>query len=54
MYETDYPHPTCMAPGPKSGAELPRVYAEKTLGDVPEATLQKVLHDTAAGLYGIE
>jgi predicted TIM-barrel fold metal-dependent hydrolase len=54
MYETDYPHPTCMAPGPKSSAEPPRVYADKALSGIPDETLQKVLHDTAARLYGIE
>lgn len=54
LYETDYPHPTCQAPGPASSGTNPRFYAEKVLAGVPEATLRKVLHDTAAGLYGIE
>jgi predicted TIM-barrel fold metal-dependent hydrolase len=53
LYETDYPHPTCMAPGPRTPAERPRVYAQRVLGDLPEDTLRKVLHDNAASLYGL-
>ena len=53
LYETDYPHPTCQAPGPASAGTHPRLYAEKVLARVPDATLRKVLHDTAAQLYGV-
>jgi predicted TIM-barrel fold metal-dependent hydrolase len=53
LFETDYPHPTCQAPGPASSGTHPRFYVEKALADVPETTIRKVLHDTAAGLYGI-
>jgi len=54
LYETDFPHPTCQAPGPQTAAVNPRVYAEKALGSLPESTLQKVLHDNAASLYRID
>ncbi len=55
LWETDFPHPTCQHPGLKDGwAEHPADYAEKAFAGVPEATLQKVLHDNAAELYGIE
>ncbi len=54
LFETDYPHPTCQAPGPASAGTHPMLYADKVLADVPEPLLQKVLHDTAAGLYGLE
>jgi predicted TIM-barrel fold metal-dependent hydrolase len=54
LYETDYPHPTCMAPGPQSAATRPREYAQRVLGGLPEATLRKVLHDNAAALYGVD
>jgi len=54
LYETDYPHPTCMAPGPRTPAERPRVYAQRVLGDLPEDTVRKVLHDNAASLYGLD
>jgi len=53
LYETDYPHPTCQAPGPVSAGTHPRSYAEKVLAGLPEDTIRKVLHDTAAGLYGV-
>jgi predicted TIM-barrel fold metal-dependent hydrolase len=53
LYETDYPHPTCQAPGPASAGTHPRLYADRVLAGVPEATLRKVLHDSAAALYGI-
>ena len=53
LYETDYPHPTCQAPGPVSAGTNPRLYADRVLGGVSDATLQKVMHDTAAELYGI-
>jgi predicted TIM-barrel fold metal-dependent hydrolase len=54
LYETDYPHPTCMAPSDYSPATHPREYAGEALGGLPDATLQKVLHDNAAALYGLD
>ncbi|MCE2391151.1 MAG: amidohydrolase [Proteobacteria bacterium] len=54
MWETDFPHPTCQHPGPlNTWATRPAEYAERALGDVPEETLRKVLHDNAAALYGL-
>jgi len=54
LYETDYPHPTCMAPGPQTVAEHPRSYAQREFGDLPEATLRKIFHDNAALVYGLD
>ncbi len=54
LFETDYPHPTCQAPGPASAGTNPRLYAEKVLAGLPDGTLRKVLHDTAAELYGVQ
>jgi uncharacterized protein len=54
LYETDFPHPTCMAPGPQSAATHPREYADRALAGLPEDTVRKVLHDNAAALYGLE
>ena len=54
MWETDYPHPTCQYPGPVSIAQRPKEYVEMALGDVPEETLEKVLHTTPARIYGIQ
>ena len=53
LYETDYPHPTCQAPGPASVGTRPQLYAEKVMAGVPEETVAKVMHDTASELYGI-
>lgn len=53
LYETDYPHPTCQAPGPASAGTHPRLYAERVLAGLPPETVRKVLQDTAAGLYGV-
>lgn len=53
LFETDYPHPTCQAPGPASAGTHPRVYAERALAGVPEPVVAKVLQDTATKLYGL-
>jgi predicted TIM-barrel fold metal-dependent hydrolase len=52
MFETDYPHPTCQAPGPASAGTHPHLYAEQALAGIPEPTLAKVLQTTAEKLYG--
>jgi predicted TIM-barrel fold metal-dependent hydrolase len=51
LYETDYPHPTCQHPGPRTPAQRPREYATEALSSLDDATLAKVLHDNAAALY---
>lgn len=53
LYETDYPHPTSMSVGPQSTARHPRDYASQVLANVPEATVERVLHGSAAQLYGL-
>ena len=54
LYETDYPHPTSMSVGPSTPADHPRVYAERVLGALPDEMAGKVLHETAARLYGLD
>jgi predicted TIM-barrel fold metal-dependent hydrolase len=55
LWETDFPHPTCQHPGLVGGiTQRPADYAEKAFEGVPEATVEKVLHSTAAKLYGIQ
>ncbi len=54
LYETDFPHPTSMSPGPQSTAEHPRDYAERVLSGLPEDTIAKVLHDNAARIYQLD
>jgi predicted TIM-barrel fold metal-dependent hydrolase len=51
MWETDYPHPTSMAPGPQVPADHPRVYVDRALDGLPDELVGKVLHDTAAEIY---
>jgi len=44
MFETDYPHPTCLYPDPlKTAAE--------TMRELSESAQRKILGDTAVGLY---
>jgi predicted TIM-barrel fold metal-dependent hydrolase len=54
LYETDFPHPTSMSPGPATEAVAPNEYLESSFGDLPEDTLRKILHDNAARIYHIE
>jgi predicted TIM-barrel fold metal-dependent hydrolase len=54
LYETDFPHPTSMSPGPASSAVAPNVYLESSFGDLPEETLRKILHDNAARIYHLD
>jgi predicted TIM-barrel fold metal-dependent hydrolase len=54
MFETDYPHPTSMSPGPASPAELPSVHIQKHFADVDPVIRRKVLHDNAAAVYHLD
>jgi uncharacterized protein len=54
LYESDFPHPTSMAPGPATVAVEPREYIAAELGDLPDETLRKILHDNAAELYHLD
>jgi len=53
LYETDYPHPTCQHPGPRTPARRPRDYATDLLGGLPETVAAKVLSANAARVYGL-
>jgi predicted TIM-barrel fold metal-dependent hydrolase len=53
MYETDFPHPTSMSPGPATIAVHPREYASEALGALPAETIAKLLHDNAARVYRV-
>ena len=55
LYETDFPHPTSMSPGPVSPALKPRDFVEDNLlGDLPEEVLRKVLRENAARIYRLD
>ena len=51
MWETDYPHPTSMSPGPATPADAPRDYIDRALGGLPDEVVHNVLEATAAKVY---
>jgi predicted TIM-barrel fold metal-dependent hydrolase len=53
LFESDYPHPTCQHPGPRSPGRRPRDYASDLLAEVPAPVVSRILHDTAASIYGV-
>jgi predicted TIM-barrel fold metal-dependent hydrolase len=53
LFETDFPHPTSMSPGPASIAQKPIDYVVENFADLPDETLRKVLHNNAAQVYGL-
>lgn len=54
MFETDFPHPTSLSPGPASSSGIPSDVIEQNLGGLREDLLAKVLHDNAAKLYHLK
>lgn len=53
LFETDFPHPTCQHPGPKTPATGPAQYVTESMASLPDHILRKVLSDNAAKLYKI-
>jgi len=53
MFETDYPHPTSLSPGPASIATDARSWVQESFADVPGDVARKVLWDNAAQVYGV-
>ena len=53
LYETDFPHPTCQHPGPKTIAVHPREYAESSLTELSDELLNKVFFENASRLYNV-
>ncbi len=54
MFETDYPHPTSLSPGPASSSPNPKTVVEDTLSGLPDSFVRKVLYETAARLYHLD
>jgi predicted TIM-barrel fold metal-dependent hydrolase len=54
LYETDFPHPTSMSPGPASTAERPDDYLRKNFAGLDQGTMRKILHDNAARIYHLD
>lgn len=51
MFESDFPHPTSLSPGPLSTAGQPAAMARTALAGVPDDMARKVLYENAATLY---
>jgi len=54
FYETDFPHPTSMSPGPATAAVNPKDYIQETFSKLPGDTTRKILHDNAARVYHLD
>jgi predicted TIM-barrel fold metal-dependent hydrolase len=54
MFESDFPHPTSLSPGPASIALSPREVVERSLGGLPDNIAEKVLFQTAHRLYHLD
>jgi predicted TIM-barrel fold metal-dependent hydrolase len=54
LYETDYPHPTSMSPGPASHAQRPDDYLRSGFSGLDEVSMRKILHDNAARIYHLD
>jgi predicted TIM-barrel fold metal-dependent hydrolase len=54
FYETDFPHPTSMSPGPATVAIRPDDYMKTALKGFDETTIRKVLHDNASRVYHLD
>jgi hypothetical protein len=53
MFETDYPHPTSLSPGPFSAAEAPQEHIAKAFAVIDEDVKRKALFENAAKLYHV-
>ena len=54
MFETDFPHPTSLSPGPVSNARPVREVVDDMLTYLPADMCKKVLYENAARLYGVD
>ncbi len=54
MFETDFPHPTSLSPGPASAARYPHETVAAVFEGIPEDVTRKVLWENAAKLYHLD
>jgi predicted TIM-barrel fold metal-dependent hydrolase len=54
LYESDFPHPTSMSPGPCSIAVSPDQYIQEVIGKQPRNVAEKLLHGNAARIYHLD
>ncbi len=53
MFETDFPHPTSLAPGPISSSAPPREMLDAALEGLDESIKRKITYENAAALYHV-
>jgi predicted TIM-barrel fold metal-dependent hydrolase len=53
MFETDFPHPTCLHAGRGSHSPMPDEIIRRDTAIVGAEVMQKVLHDNAARVYHV-
>jgi predicted TIM-barrel fold metal-dependent hydrolase len=51
MFETDFPHPTCLHPGPATISPSPPEVIERARGILGDDVMRKVLYENAARVY---
>ena len=54
MFETDYPHPTSLSPGPASPARRPRDMAEQAVSGLSDDAVEKIFYKTAMKVYNLD
>ena len=53
MSPEEFPHPTCMEPGPATTALRPAEYVGASLAHLPEDRLRKVVRENTATIYHV-
>ena len=53
MFETDFPHPTSLEPGPASIAPDPKTHINEFFSRMKRRDAEAILHDNAAAVYGL-
>jgi predicted TIM-barrel fold metal-dependent hydrolase len=54
MFETDYPHPTSLSPGPNSTSLRPAEMVKRNLASLSPQVLGKILYQNAASVYHLD
>lgn len=54
LYETDFPHPTSMSPGPATSAVAPNEYMAEVFQGIDRETVGKIVYGNAARIYNLD
>jgi uncharacterized protein len=54
LFETDFPHPTSLSPGPASTAQTARDTVRQSMKALPDDVIRKVLFENAAKLFKVD